>query len=55
MPPTWTFFRNTLESGGLFAGLFCGAMKLTESADEGEEESESEEPEPDVVPDEAGA
>ncbi len=27
-PPTWEFFRNTLMSGGLFTGLFAGAMKL---------------------------
>ncbi len=26
-PPTWTFFRNTLLSGGLFTGLFVGMMK----------------------------
>lgn len=31
-PPTWTFFRNTLWSGGLFTGLFVGAMKLGELA-----------------------
>jgi hypothetical protein len=28
-PSTWEFFRNTLLSGGLFTGLFVGAMKLT--------------------------
>jgi hypothetical protein len=28
-PQTWEFFRNTLLSGGLFTGLFVGAMKLT--------------------------
>lgn len=38
-PPSWTFFRNTLLSGGLFTGLFVGAMKLTE-ARESEEENE---------------
>ncbi|MEO5802618.1 MAG: DUF6580 family putative transport protein [Verrucomicrobiota bacterium] len=37
-PHTWEFFRNTLLSGGLFTGLFAGAMKL-------EEKAESEEPE----------
>jgi hypothetical protein len=37
-PPTWTFFRNTLLSGGLFTGLFVGAMKLTEAAEETEEQ-----------------
>jgi len=29
-PHTWEFFRNTLLSGGLFAGLFAGAMKFEE-------------------------
>jgi hypothetical protein len=33
LPPTWTFFRNTLLSGGLFTALFAGAMKLGESAE----------------------
>ena len=28
-PETWQFFRNTLISGGLFTGLFVGAMKLS--------------------------
>jgi hypothetical protein len=36
-PPTWTFFRNTLLSGGLFTGLFVGAMKLTEAREPEEE------------------
>ncbi|MBK7998238.1 MAG: hypothetical protein IPK15_05770 [Verrucomicrobia bacterium] len=39
---TWEFFRNTLLSGGLFTGLFVGAMKLTSSS----ESSEKEAPEP---------
>ncbi len=48
-PPTWEFFRNTLLSGGLFTGLFVGAMKLTESSEapeksESAEEKEKEEP-----------
>ena len=30
-PTTLEFFRNTLLSGGLFTGLFAGAMKLTEA------------------------
>lgn len=30
---TWEFFRNTLLSGGLFTGLFVGAMKLTASSE----------------------
>jgi hypothetical protein len=41
-PPTWEFFRNTLISGGLFTGLFAGAMKLTEAA-ESEAEKKTEE------------
>ncbi|MCD6339618.1 MAG: hypothetical protein J7M29_09605 [Verrucomicrobia bacterium] len=40
-PPTWEFFRNTLLSGGLFTGLFAGAMKLA-AALEPEEETEEE-------------
>ena len=41
-PPTLEFFRNTLMSGGLFTGLFAGALKLTEAAEPAEEK----EPEP---------
>lgn len=41
-PHTWEFFRNTLLSGGLFTGLFAGAMKLSEAAEESEEEEEGE-------------
>jgi hypothetical protein len=41
---TWEFFGKTLASGGLFTGLFAGAMKLTEAA-EPEEEEEKEPPE----------
>jgi hypothetical protein len=32
-PETWTFFRNTLLSGGLFTALFVAAMKLTAPAE----------------------
>lgn len=39
-PPTWLFLKNTLISGGLFTGLFAGAMKLSEAADEVEEKEE---------------
>jgi hypothetical protein len=48
-PHTWEFFRNTLLSGGLFTGLFAGAMKLggaVEAEEEKEEEAENEEPAP---------
>lgn len=49
-PPTWSFFRSTLFSGGLFTALFVGAMKITEAAEskaeqEAPEESADEEPE----------
>jgi hypothetical protein len=40
-PPTWEFFRNTLLSGGLFTGLFVGAMKWA-TARERPEEAETE-------------
>jgi hypothetical protein len=44
-PPPWMFLRGTLLSGGLFTGLFAGAMKLSEQADEAPEEAEDDEPE----------
>ncbi len=43
-PPTWTFFRNTMMSGGLFTALFVGSMKLNEAA---ESKAEQEAPERD--------
>ena len=59
-PPTWEFFRNTLWSGGLFTGLFVGAMKLNDAAEREEEqaapaESADGEPAPDPDRDEAKA
>jgi Na+/melibiose symporter-like transporter len=45
---TWEFFRNTLSSGGLFTGLFVGAMKMTEAKEE--EEDKAEEKEEDAQP-----
>jgi hypothetical protein len=48
-PHTWEFFRNTLLSGGLFTGLFAGAMRLGESSETSQEEEEepaAEEPAP---------
>ncbi len=55
-PQTWEFFRNTLMSGGLFTGLFVGAMKLTEAEAEEKEEApdESEEESGEKAPAEAG-
>lgn len=48
-PHTWEFFRNTLISGGLFTGLFAGAMKFSasmESEQEKESPADAEEAEP---------
>jgi hypothetical protein len=42
-PPTITFLLNSLISGGLFTGLFAGAMKLT-VADEATEEEPADAP-----------
>ncbi len=52
-PPTWTFFRNSLLSGGLFAGLFAGAAKLGEAA-ESAREKEAPEAEEDEAPEPPG-
>jgi hypothetical protein len=49
-PQTWEFFRNTLMSGGLFTGLFAGAMKLSERFEEQEAEEESETEDADETP-----
>jgi len=58
-PTTLEFFRNTLMSGGLFTGLFAGALKLTEAAEPAEEKEREEEPaqapEGEEVPDEGKA
>lgn len=49
-PPTWTFFRNTLWSSGIFTGLFVAGMKFTESANpslaEAGDQAREEAPEP---------
>jgi hypothetical protein len=56
-PTTLEFLRNTLLSGGLFTGLFAGAMKLTEAAEsireKGEETEPAKEPEAEAEPEEA--
>lgn len=55
-PPTFEFFRNTLMSGGLFTGLFAGAMKLSAALDREPETEDEEAEEPaDAEPEEAGA
>src|ERR1043166_4008894 len=45
-PQTWEFFRNTLMSGGLFTGMFVGAMKLDEAAESKQEKEEEPAAEP---------
>lgn len=45
-PETWQFFRNTLLSGGLFTGLFVGAMKWLESSESAQEKEPKESPAP---------
>jgi len=50
-PPTWTFFGNSMLSGGLFTGLFAAAMRLSEKM--GAEEEEVVENEPDEQPEDA--
>jgi hypothetical protein len=52
-PETWTFFKNTLISGGLFTALFAGAMKLFEAAEPAEAEEPAAEAEPEKAPEEA--
>jgi hypothetical protein len=44
-PPTWEFFRNTLMSGGLFTGLFVGAMKMLQASESAKEKETAENPE----------
>ena len=43
-PSTLQFFINTLLSGGLFTGLFAGALKLNEAAESAKEKEPEEEP-----------
>lgn len=52
-PPTWSFFRSTLLSSGLFTSLFVGAMKFSHALDP-DEETEPEEVE-DAEPEETQA
>lgn len=58
-PPTWSFLLKTLLSGGLFTGLFVGAMKLTAAAESAREKEApeaaavAEGPEPESEPQEA--
>jgi len=50
-PQTWEFFRNTLLSGGLFTGLFAGAMKLAAALEPKEQEAEAPAEEAEPAPD----
>ncbi len=52
-PETIAFFRNTLLSGGLFTGLFAGAMKLFGAPEEEEAEEEQPAEQPDDSPEPA--
>ena len=47
-PPTFSFLLNSLLSGGLFTGLFAGAMKMTAAEDVKEEEPKDEAEEADA-------
>jgi hypothetical protein len=51
-PATWEFFRNTLLSGGIFTGLFVGAMKITEASESAKEKEPATKPaeEPETEP-----
>ena len=57
-PTTLEFFWRTLLSGGLFTGLFAGALKFTEAAESAKEkepeEEPAQEPEGEGVPEEEG-
>jgi len=58
-PTTLQFFINTLLSGGLFTGLFAGALKLTAAAESAKEKepqaAPAEAPEGEEVPEEGKA
>jgi hypothetical protein len=51
-PQSWTFFRNTLLSGGLFSGAMAALLNALQPAEMEPEEAEETEEVPDVVPDE---
>ncbi len=52
-PETWTFFRNTLLSGGLFAGLISAALQSAEAKEPEPEEEKEPETAPEAAPEEA--
>lgn len=49
-PQTWEFFRNTMLSGGLFTGLFVGAMKLTATESPADKEAGVQAADPEAEP-----
>lgn len=52
-PETWTFFRNTLLSGGLFAGLISAALQSVEAPEPEPEEEAEPEGAPEAAPEKA--
>jgi len=52
-PQTWEFLFRTLLSGGLFTGLFAGAMRLSEAAESSREKEAPEPAEPETAPEKA--
>lgn len=50
---TWEMFRNTLLGGGLFTGLFVGAMKWSESVESARDKEPASEPAEEAGEDEA--
>ncbi len=52
-PETWTFFRNTLLSGGLFAGLISAVLQASEAKEPEPEEEPETEPVAEGKPEEA--
>lgn len=52
-PETWTFFRNTLFSGGLFAGLISAALQSVEAKEPEPEEEKEAEPATEAAPEKA--
>ena len=51
-PETWQFFRNTLLSGGIFTGLFVGAMEFLQASESAKEKEAEVEPNPESEPSE---
>lgn len=51
-PETWTFFRNTLLSSGLFAGLISALLQATEAMEPEPEEETEPETAPEATPEE---